>query len=285
MSSEDLLLELGTEELPPKSLPQLGQALHDQLLSGLKEAGLTFSQSHWYASPRRLAVRIEALQSRQADETIERRGPAVKAAFNAQGEPTKAALGFAKSCQTTIDQLDRQETAKGAWLIWRGQKKGADTVTLLPDLFRQALSRLPIAKRMRWGAGDAEFVRPVHWLVVLWGNAVVPMELFGCRADNRTYGHRFHAPEAIELTHPAEYLDKLKNSGWVQADFPARRENIRQQIEKLASEQGGQVMLSPALLDEVTALVEWPVALLGHFDEEFLQVPAEALESAIQGHQ
>lgn len=281
----DFLVELGTEELPPKALLRLSEAFRDELLQGLRSAGLAHGEVHAYATPRRLAVLVESLAARQPDQRVERRGPALAAAFDSAGSPTKAAEGFARSCGTEVAALERLETDKGAWLVYRGVAEGQPATALLPQLVQQALARLPIPKRMRWGGGSAEFVRPVHWLVMLFGSEVVPAEILGVTSGASTYGHRFHAPDPIRLSEPAEYVERLEREGKVIASFARRRELVRQQVEQAAAAVAGEAVIEPELLDEVTALVEWPVALTGRFEDAFLEVPAEALISSMQGHQ
>ena len=281
----DFLVELGTEELPPKALLRLSHSFRDELVRGLASSHLDHGEVSAYATPRRLAVLVEDLLLRQPDQRFERRGPAVSAAFDAAGKPTQAALGFARSCGVEVDALQRLETDKGAWLVHRGVQPGAPAAELLPGLVQQALDRLPIAKRMRWGSGRSEFVRPVHWLVMFLGEEVVPASVLGVESGNRTYGHRFHAPAPITLRNPREYRARLAEEGRVIVDFAERRERVRSQVEAAASAAGGKAVLDDELLDEVTALVEWPVAIAGRFEEKFLEVPPEALISSMQGHQ
>lgn len=281
----DFLVELGAEELPPNALLRLSQSFRDELVRGLESSKLSHGAVHAYATPRRLAVLVEGLALQQPAQQFERRGPAVSAAFDADGKPTPAALGFARSCGVEIEALDRLETDKGAWLVHRGVQAGAAAESLLPALVQQALDKLPIPKRMRWGSGRSEFVRPVHWLVMLLGEQVVPATILGVDSGNATRGHRFHAPEPITLRAPGEYQPRLAEEGRVIADFAKRREQVRTQVQAAATEAGGEAVLDEALLDEVTALVEWPVAIVGRFEEEFLEVPAEALISSMQGHQ
>ncbi|WP_111657808.1 glycine--tRNA ligase subunit beta [Isoalcanivorax indicus] len=282
---QDLLIELGTEELPPTSLKALSEAFANEVLRQIDDAGLAHGAMTVFASPRRLAFRIDALQTAQADRDIERRGPALKAAFDGDGQPTKAALGFASSVGLTVDQLDTQETDKGAWLVARVTEQGKPVSALLPDFLAQSVQRLPIPKRMRWGARKEQFVRPVHWLVALLGNEVLPLSLLGLTAGRDTRGHRFHAPAPLTLATPAEYEQRLEQDGFVIADFARRRDMVREQAIAAGTQAGGQAHIDTDLLDEVTALVEWPVALLGHFDADFLRVPQEALITAMQEHQ
>ncbi len=284
-TTRDLLLEIGTEELPPKALLTLSEAFGAALLDGLARSGLSHGTVHSYATPRRLAVHIEKLSAAQPDQVQERRGPAVTACFDASGKPTQAALGFARSCGVDIEQLERQETDKGAWLVYRHTQTGKPTVDLLQALIEDALAKLPIPKRMHWADLDVAFVRPVHWVLLLFGGDVVDATVMGLRTGRLTYGHRFHHPDAISIQQAADYPGVLHSPGHVVADFAARRAAIRAQVEAAAGKAGGQAVIDPALLDEVTALVEWPVALLGRFEERFLQVPQEALISTMKGNQ
>ncbi|OOY39446.1 glycine--tRNA ligase subunit beta [Solemya velum gill symbiont] len=277
MSTNDLLFELGTEELPPTALKRLRNALEQHFVDGLDKTGLQHGTCKSFASPRRLALLIEDVATRQADREIEKRGPAVAAAFDADGNPTKAAEGFARSCGTSVDQLERMSTDKGEWLYYKVEEKGKDAAELLPQIAMDALNQLPIPKRMRWGASDAEFVRPVHWLLFLHGNDVVPCTLLDTEAGKQSFGHRFHYPQAIDINKPGDYTAALSDKGFVIADFDQRREAIRKQVETTAKELGGEVEFDEDLLDEVTALVEWPVPVAGGFEQSFLEVPHEAL--------
>jgi len=285
MNTADFLVEIGTEELPPKALKKLSNAFMEGIKIGLDDADLRYGSATVYASPRRLAVRIEALQTKQADKTVERKGPAKKAAFDAEGQPTKALQGFARGCGAEVADLSEIETEKGIWMVYYLEQKGQLTAELLPAIVNQSLAKLPIPKRMRWGASEVEFVRPVHWALMLLDDQVVPATILGHQTSNKTHGHRFHAPQAIEIKKPADYLVVLKEQGFVQADFEERKARIRQQVEATAESAGGVADIDEALLDEVTALNEWPTAVVGDFDETFLSVPSEALISAMKGHQ
>lgn len=285
MNTADFLVEIGTEELPPKALQKLSNAFMDGIKAGLDEAELNYGDAAVYASPRRLAVRIEALQTKQADKTVERKGPAKKAAFDAEGLPTKALQGFARGCGADVADLSEIETEKGTWMVYYLEQKGQLTAELLPAIVNQSLAKLPIPKRMRWGASDVEFVRPVHWTLMLLDDQVVPATILGHQTSNKTHGHRFHAPHVIEITQPSEYVSVLKEQGYVQADFEERKARIREQVEAVAQSAGGVADIDEDLLDEVTALNEWPTAVAGDFDETFLSVPSEALISAMKGHQ
>jgi glycyl-tRNA synthetase beta chain len=283
--SRDFLVEIGTEELPPKSLSALAAAFADAVEKGLTDAGLAHGAVERFATPRRLAVRVRRLSERQPDRAVERRGPPVKAAFDAQGAPTQAALAFAKGCGVEVGALERLETPKGAWLVHRGTEAGAPTASLLPGIVQAALDALPIARRMRWGAGEAQFVRPVHWVLMLFGKDVVPCQILGVASSNLSFGHRFMAPKPLRISSPAAYVSTLHKRGKVLADIHERRETIRQGVTAEAARLGAVAVISDALLDEVTALVEWPVPLAGRFDERFLELPAEVPVATMQDHQ
>lgn len=281
----DFLVEIGTEELPPKALRGLEQAFASGLRSGLDKAVLEHGDLISFATPRRLAVWVKRLAASQPEQDIKRRGPPVSAAFDAAGAPTRAALAFAQSCGTTVEALQRVDEGKGAFLFFVGNKPGAAVGDLLPGIVRAALEALPIPRRMRWGSSDAEFVRPVHWLIMLYGKDVIPTTLLDTAAGNMTRGHRFHAPKPIRITSPASYERALRERGYVLPDFAVRRELIRERVNATATELGGRALIGEALLDEVTALVEWPVPLAGRFEERFLQLPREVLISTLQEHQ
>lgn len=273
----DLLFELGTEELPPTALARLSNAFTSEFKSGLLEAKLSFGEIQSFATPRRLGILVKDCALEQPDQEIDKRGPAVQAAFDQDGNPTKAAQGFASSCGVSVEDLDRLKTDKGEWLCYQLTEKGKSAVELLPAISKNALDKLPIPKRMHWGNSDAMFVRPVHWLLFLLGNEIVPCNILDAQSSNLTYGHRFHHPESISITDPGEYADKLFNQGKVIADFSARKTAIIEQVKTAADKLNGLVPEDENLLDEVTALVEWPVAIVGNFEEEYLAVPHEAL--------
>ncbi|MDX1457972.1 MAG: glycine--tRNA ligase subunit beta [Marinobacter sp.] len=286
MATQDFLVELGTEELPPKALKTLSDAFTQGIAKGLEEAGIEHGKVEAFAAPRRLAVRILDLADAQPDKPLEKRGPAVKAAFDEAGNPTRALNGFASSLGVTPDQLDTMETDKGAWVVYRTVEQGKPTVEILPQLIEQSLAALPIPKRMRWGAHRTEFVRPVHWLVLLYGNKVIDTPIMGLTPSNQTRGHRFHCPKALIVPTPNDYEVVLREEGRVIANFADRREVIRNGVAAIAEQEGrGRAVINEDLLDEVTALTEWPVPLLGRFDERFLEVPAEALISSMEEHQ
>lgn len=280
----DLLVEIGTEELPPKALPTLSAAFTDGIAKGLSDAGLPPHEVIAYATPRRLAVWVKGVAPQQADQIIEKRGPALKSAFDAAGQPTKAALAFAKACGVELTDLGQLETDKGAWLVFRQQQAGQATTALFPAIVEKALAALPIPKRMRWGSSTAEFVRPVHWIVMLADNTVIHANIMGIATGRESRGHRFHAPAAIAITSPADYAVQL-GQAFVIARFEARRDMIQSKVNALASTLGGTAIMPDALLDEVTALVEWPVPVAGRFEERFLDVPQEALISTMQDNQ
>ncbi len=281
----DFLLEVGTEELPPTALRTLELALAASLQAHLSKAGLAHGEVSSYATPRRLAVLVRKLTSQQPAQHIRRRGPPLAAAFDASGEPTRAALAFAQSCGTSLEQLQRLDEGKGVFLFFIGTRPGTPATQLLPGIVHSALEELPIPRRMRWGSGNAEFVRPVHWLLMLYGKEVVSANLLDTTAANLTQGHRFHAPRALRVSAPASYARTLQQRGYVIADFATRRELIRTRVTEVARSLGGSALMTPALLDEVTALVEWPVPLAGRFDERFLTLPREVLISTLQDHQ
>lgn len=285
MSKQDVLIEIGTEELPPKSLFTLARAFSDGVLKGLESAGVEHGASRWYATPRRLALSIDALAARQPDQLIRRQGPSLANAYGADGHPTRAALGFAASCGVSLDDLQQVDGPKGKVLQYEATRPGEDSVQLLPGIVRAALDGLPIARRMRWGAGTQEFVRPAHWVVMLFGSDVVEADILGLQAGRETRGHRFHGPQRLTIGTPPDYIHLLKTQAHVIADVDERRDSIRQQVNALAESLGGHAVIEPALLDEVTALVEWPVAIAGHFDEKYLQLPPEVPIATMQDHQ
>jgi len=273
----DLLFELGTEELPPVALKKLSDALGQEFLAGLEKAGLDHGEITLYATPRRLGLLVAGCEISQADREIERRGPNLQAAYDADGNPTRAAEGFARSCGTSVDRLERMKTDKGEWLVYRLQEKGRTASELLPALAETALNRLPIPKRMRWGSSEAQFVRPVHWLVFLHGKDVVPCTILDAPAGRETRGHRFHHPGPITIDTPVNYGTLLRDTGKVIAHFDIRREKISSQVNQTARTLGGQAQIDPELLDEVTSLVEWPEPIAAGFEEKYLEVPHEAL--------
>ena len=283
--TRNLLVEIGTEELPPKALRRLSEAFADGLSRALDEASLEFQGIQPYAAPRRLALLIRGLPVAQQDREVVRRGPALAAAFDDEGCATKAAIGFAKSCGVEVEQLDQQETSKGSWLSFRSVEKGKATAELVPDMVQCALAGLPVPKRMRWGDRDEEFVRPVHWIVMLLGEDVISAPVLGITAGRETRGHRFHHPAPISLASAEEYVSVLRDSGYVLVDYRARRDAVHDQVVACGEQLGGKALIDEDLLEEVCSLVEWPVAIAGKFDEAFLNVPSEALISSMQDHQ
>ena len=283
MAANTLLVELGVEELPPNAIDALSDALAEGLRRGLSDADVEHGEVRAYATPRRLAVQIESLAGKQPDRVVEKRGPALAAAFK-DGQPSKAAEGFARSCGVSVDELIHLETDKGTWLGYREQQQGESIAALLPAIIKKAVAALPVPKNMRWGASRVEFSRPAHWLVVLYGNEIIEAEALGLEAGRTTRGHRFHAPDPIELAHADDYLATLEQA-WVLADRDLRRERIREQVLSEAEVQEATAVIDEALLVEVSGLVEWPVALTGSFDERFLEVPAECLISSMKANQ
>ncbi|MDO9178991.1 MAG: glycine--tRNA ligase subunit beta [Agitococcus sp.] len=280
MTTQPFLVELGCEELPPKSLKILAESFLAGIEAGLKQAGLAYEGARYYAAPRRLAVHIDSLALQQPDRVLTVDGPPVKAAFDANGNPTQAALGFAKKNGIDISEVDRS----GEKLRYSRQVKGESATALITSIINQSLAQLPIAKRMRWGANKVEFVRPVQWLVMLLGSDIVDGEVLGFKAGRVSRGHRFHAPAPISLNHANDYLAALKEA-YVIADFTERQASILQQVTDLATKENGKALIPAALLDEVTGLVEYPVPLVCSFEERFLHVPQEALISTMQDNQ
>jgi glycyl-tRNA synthetase beta chain len=281
----DFLVELGTEELPPKALRRLAEAFAAGVEAGIAKSDLPHGEIRYYATPRRMAVLVHDLAESQPDRNMERRGPALAAAFDDEGNATKAAQGFARSCGISVDQLERLENDQGAWLVYRSVQRGVASRELLAGIVEQALAGLPTPKRMRWGSLREEFVRPVHWLVMLFGDDVVAAELYGVRAGRETRGHRYHHPDPISVSEPRAYAPLLETEGHVLPDYGTRLEAIRGQVQEIAKTVGGSAVIDEALLEEVTALVEWPVALLGNFETRFLELPPEPLISTMQGNQ
>ncbi len=285
MSAESLLIELGTEELPPKALKNLSTAFTNGIVNGLKKAGFEINEVESFAAPRRLAVLIKDIDSSQPDREVERKGPNMKAAYDADGKPTKAVMGFARSCGVELDALEQQETDKGTWLVFKATEKGKVLADLLEDIINQSLTRLPIPKRMRWGSSDVEFVRPVHWLIVMHGEQVIDANILGLQSSSKSLGHRFHAPGEITISTATEYKDKLKSEAYVIASFEERKLIIKQQVIDMVKKLGGEAVIDEALLDEVTGLNEWPIAVSGEFEEIYLQVPSEVLIKTMQDNQ
>ncbi len=285
VETRDLLVEIGTEELPPTALYRLSQSFAEGLKGQLAQHHLGYGAVETFATPRRLALLVRNLEAAQPDQELVRRGPSLKAAFDDTGQPTPAAMGFARSCGVEMTAVEQQESDKGAWLVVRQRQAGRATSELLVPMVERALASLPIPKRMRWGDRDHEFVRPVHWVVLLFGDEQVTGQVLGVVIGRETHGHRFHRPGAMRLWVPGDYADLLRETGRVEPDFNLRRENIRQQVQSLAVDAGGNVVMHDELLDEVTALCEWPSAILGGFDPKYLEVPAEVLIETMQKNQ
>ena len=285
MATENFLIELGTEELPPKALRKLAQAFADNFTAELDKAGLAHQGVQWFAAPRRLALKVAALADKQADKQVEKRGPAVSAAFDAAGNPTPAAAGWAKSNGIEVAQADRLATDKGEWLVYRANVAGQPTTGLLPAMAATALAGLPIPKPMRWGAKRTQFIRPVHTLCMLFGAELVDGEILGLRSARIIRGHRFMGEAQFEISHADQYPALLLEKGKVQADYETRKAFIKAGAEAAAQQLGGIADIEESLLEEVTSLVEWPVILTATFEEKFLAVPAEALVHTMKGDQ
>jgi len=281
-----LLIELGCEEMPARLLESQASGLFDGLARRLSEAGLEFERaaSGWLATPRRLTARFAGMAEGQPDQVLERLGPPVKTAFDENGQPTRAAEGFARSVGRAIEDLEHRDTEQGQRLYARVEKPGQSLEELLPDMLHATLSELAGARSMRWSQTGERFLRPLRWLVVLHGDKVLPIETYGLQAGRKSRGHRIHAPGPLNLSRADEYESALEDA-FVLADPAIRRDRIRAQVEALAAEAGLQANADPGLLDEVANLVEWPASLLCDFDEGFLDVPQEALVSSMQQHQ
>ena len=276
MRTETLLVEIGTEELPPKALKSLAEAFASGFKGALESAELSFTEVSYFAAPRRLAIQVTELSNQQQDKTIEKRGPAVNVAFDPDGNPTKAAEGWARSNGITVAQAERLSTDKGEWLLHRAHQAGQSIEQLLQDLVEKALAKLPIPKVMRWGDSDAQFIRPVHTVCAMFGADLVDIEIFGIKSGNQLNGHRFHATAPVSLSHAEEYATALK-AAYVIADFAARRNSIAEQLSSNASALSLVADYDEDLLDEIASLVEWPVVMQASFDKAFLAVPKEAL--------
>lgn len=285
MSTADFLVEVGTEELPPKALRSLMDAFAENLTTAIDDERLLHGDVHAYASPRRLAVVIEKLATAQEDRKVSQKGPSTKVAFDDSGKALLPAIAFAKKCGVDVTDLGRTATNKGEWLSYELLEAGKTTAEIIPGLIEKALAALPIPRRMRWGAGDAEFVRPIHWLVLLHGKETIDAEIMGIKSGAASQGHRFHSAGEINIPEPAKYLQTLEKKGHVIADFERRRELIEKGAAEKAREAGGFVVDGDALYDEVASLVEWPVPILGSFGEEYLQLPREVIISTLTSHQ
>lgn len=285
LSHENLLIELGTEELPPKSLRQLAESFASNVEAELKKADLSFEKVRWLASPRRLALVITNLSASQADKIVEKRGPAINVAFDAEGNATKAAQGWARSNGITVEQAERLVTAKGEWLLFKAEVKGKKVADLIPAIAAESLARLPIPKPMRWGATSTQFIRPVHTVCMLFGKQLIQGELLGVESDRTIKGHRFLGEAELTINHADEYEALLDDSGKVIVDYERRKAIIREQVEAVAAHENGVAAIDEDLLEEVTSLVEWPVTLVGSFEEKFLDVPSEALIYTMKDHQ
>lgn len=284
MVTENLLIELGTEELPPKALRKLAEAFAENFTQELTKAELAFERVEWFAAPRRLALKVHKLAATQQDKQVEKRGPAVSAAF-VDGKPTQAAVGWARSNGIEVDQAERLVTDKGEWLVFRATVTGQPTTSLIATMTATALAGLPIPKLMRWGASRTQFVRPVHTLCLLFGGDLVPGEVLGLQSARIIRGHRFIGEPEFEIEHADQYPGLLETRGKVIADFARRKALIKAGAEQAAASLGGVADLEESLLEEVTSLVEWPVVLTAAFEEKFLEVPAEALVYTMKGDQ
>lgn len=285
MSQENLLIELGTEELPPKSLRTLAESFASNVEAELNKAELSFDSVRWLASPRRLALVIANLSDSQADKIVEKRGPAVNVAFDDQGQATKAAQGWARSNGITVEQAERLITDKGEWLLFKSEVKGVSVTQLIPEIAARALTKLPISKPMRWGSSSTQFIRPVHTVTMLFGAELIQGELLGVASDRIIRGHRFLGEAELIIDHADQYESLLDDRGKVIVDYERRKAIIRDQVEALAAHENGVAAIDESLLEEVTSLVEWPVTLVGSFEDKFLSVPSEALIYTMKDNQ
>ncbi|HJF74386.1 MAG TPA: glycine--tRNA ligase subunit beta [Gallibacterium anatis] len=283
--TKNFLAEIGTEELPPKALKKLAVAFKDNVEQELTQAGLAFDAVEWFASPRRLAVKVLGLAEAQPSKEVEKRGPAVTAAFDAEGKPTKAAEGWARGCGISVDQAERLVTDKGEWLVHRAVIEGQPTKNLLLGIISNALAKLPIPKTMRWGDKSEQFVRPVHTVTLLFGDELIEGDILGVASGRTIRGHRFLGQQEFTIDNADQYPQLLAEKGSVIADFEQRKTIIRQDAEKAAAKVGGVADIEEDLLDEVTSLVEFPVVMTAKFEERFLAVPAEALVYTMKGDQ
>ena len=285
MTTQNFLVEIGTEELPPKALKTLATSFADNVEAELNQAGLTFDKIEWFAAPRRLAVKVLNLATQQPSKEIEKRGPAVSAAFDAEGKPTKAAEGWARGCGITIDQAERIATDKGEWLVHRAKIEGQPTKNLLNGIVSNALAKLPIPKPMRWADKTVQFIRPVHTVTMLLGDEVIEGEILGVASARTIRGHRFLGEKEFEIQHADQYPQLLREKGAVVADFNERKAEILAKSQAKATALGGVADIEESLLEEVTSLVEYPNVLAAKFEERFLAVPAEALVYTMKGDQ
>jgi len=281
----DFLVEIGTEELPPKALRKLMQAFASNLGKQLDEHRLVHGPISEFATPRRIAALVSDLALAQESREVDAKGPPVSIAFNDAGEAKPPAIAFAKKCGVDVGELERTKTDKGEWLSYRSVEKGLPAAELLPGIIEQTLKALPIPRRMRWGSSELEFVRPVHWIVMLHGKDIVPADIMGLAAGDLTRGHRFLSPGNIKINAPEKYTALLESRGFVIADFDKRQNKIVAEVTKAAADAGGVVVADDGLFEEVAALTEWPVAMTGRFDEEFLALPREAIMASLTGHQ
>ena len=285
MTTQNFLVEIGTEELPPKALKTLATSFADNVEAELNQAGLSFDKIEWFAAPRRLAVKVLNLATQQPSKEIEKRGPAVSAAFDAEGKPTKAAEGWARGCGITVDQAERIATDKGEWLVHRAKIEGQPTKNLLNDIVANALAKLPIPKPMRWADKTVQFIRPVHTVTMLLGDELIEGEILGVESARTIRGHRFLGEKEFEIQHADQYPQLLREKGSVVADFNERKAEILAKSQAKATALGGVADIEESLLEEVTSLVEYPNVLAAKFEERFLAVPAEALVYTMKGDQ
>ncbi|MBI2791512.1 MAG: glycine--tRNA ligase subunit beta [Gammaproteobacteria bacterium] len=284
MAIDTLLIEIGTEELPPKNLNKLSTIFAHKVSQSFTDLGFSIGKVEHFVTPRRLAIQIFQMPEKQPSRLIQKRGPALTSAYDQKGSPTQAIVGFARSCGIDVSELKVHESEQGSWVVFEHEETGKNIIELLPKIIEDALNSLPATKRMRWGASGIEFLRPLHWLTIMHGANALPINVFGLTASDITYGHRFHFPNPLTLSHANDYVQTLKEAK-VMASFQERQAYILQAIQNLSEQNQGQAIIESELLENVTGLVEWPVPLFAHFDKTFLDVPQEALISSMQNHQ
>ena len=282
---KDFLFEILTEELPPKNLLMLSNTLKQNIEASLHKENLNYENINSFATPRRLAILITSLEDQQPERFLERRGPSLQTAFDKNNQPTKACLGFARSCGVNSDALEQLHTKNGSWVIFKKLEPGKLTIELLPNIFQQALKQLPITKPMRWGDKNIEFIRPIHNIIMLYDTKIIDSNIFDLKPSNKTLGHRFLYPKKITISSPKKYEKLLEENGFVIADFAKRKKMITDQINAIATKIKAHVIINDELLNEVTNIVEWPVALLASFAKHFLRLPKEVLISSLENHQ
>ena len=283
--NQDFLLEIGTEELPPNNLITLSDSLREEVAKGLNKKNLTYKKIKTYATPRRLSLIVYDLANKQKKETVLQKGPPLHIAFDKNNKPTKATRAFAKKCGCSVEELKTKTSEKGSWLIYEKTIQGSPTKNIIPLIIKQALENLPIARKMKWGQNNYEFVRPVHSLIMLHGKKIIPYKLFGINSGNISFGHRVHCSKKLIIDHPENYIKKLKTQGSVLVDFNERKKLILSAIINESKKLNGTPIYNEEFLNEVTGLTEFPVPVKGSFNKEYLSLPKEVIIATLQNHQ